>query len=64
MLSPTKERSFWLQWNPHEVSAGRRLTVGSQIMDSAFHFDPQEDDYQMFVETGGPSANVTIHVSL
>ena len=49
------------------MSAGRGLTVGSQIMDSASHFDPQEDVYQMFVESGGPAADgrwadVTIHV--
>ena len=64
ILSPTEERSFWLQWSPSEVIAGRGLTVGAQIMDSASHFAPQEDVYQMFVETEGPWANVTIHVDL
>ena len=44
------------------MSAGRGLTVGAQIMDSESHFDVQEDVFQMFVETGGPWANVIIHV--
>ena len=44
------------------MSAGRGLTVGSQIMDSASHFDVQEGVYQMFVETGGSWASATIHI--
>ena len=60
ILSRTEERSFWLQWSPQEISVGRGLTVGDQIMASKSHFEPQEDVYQMFVHARW--ATVTIHV--
>ena len=60
-----EERSFWLRWSPYEVSAGRGLTVGSDPMASAFHFDPKENVYQIgILNANGQWSDVLIHVGL
>ena len=64
ILSSTEERSFWLRWSPHEVSLGRGLTVGDQLMASKSHPDPQGDVYKMSIQNSYGWANVTIHVDL
>ena len=51
VLSPTEETSYWVRWNPYELSIGRGLIVESEVIASGTHQEPNVADYHLMIST-------------